>query len=450
MLARYGAPCRVLPPPYSYTTSRSSVYVLNRAEGVRMRDVLKLDDELDDALTRLRGGQTATRFITNPLAVAVPRRQPSLVSAGAMLGAVGRRDDLVATLGEHYDHAANPAYGGERSPSWLRVNLSAAETPHMLVAGTTGSGKTVVMKNIVLSLAVACDPQTTAMLLIDVKAAKGLPGLEGLPHLAHPVISDGREAAGALAAVVEELFRRSAAAKAEPHRRFAWTRIVVVVDELAQTIERGGDAVQKHIDSITALGRGVDIHFVGGTQKPTKELLGQTIMSNMPVRAVGAVATKEEGGYATGMAPLELGAHKLSGSGDFILTIGGNRKWDFQSAYIDPDQEARIVAGIRREGREAGFRIRRPASPVREAAAEEDRLLAAEPLPTIPPPGGLSRSEVQARHAATILAIRDEHTRLGKWPSAYRVVALHQGLHGKKLNAETAAKLLERAKGEGQ
>lgn len=451
VLARYNAPVRVLPPPYSYETSRSRVYLLNRAEGVRIKRVLELDEELDDEITRLRGAQTPTRFITNPLAVVIPKARPDWIHIRTLLQAVERRPGLVLTLGEHYDHSANPRYSGPRTPSWLRVDLSAPETPHMLIAGTTGSGKTGVMKNAILSLAVSADPANTAFIFIDVKATGGLPGLDGLPHLMRPPVSEAKEVAPLLGRVVSELFRRSAASKAEPHRRFEWPRIVIFLDELSQTIANGGPDVKKHIDTITAMGREVGIYLVAGTQKPSKEDIGPTTMSNMTVRAVGSVATKEDGGYVTGIAPSELGAHKLCGRGDFILTIGGSRKWGFQSAFIDRSDEPLIVQSICRwwGGRSSSVRIETP-QPAPQEIEEEARLNVAQTAPVqvrVPPPSASSKDAMRQRHLQTIMAVREEHASLGAWPSANRVAKIHKELHGKELNAETAAKLLAQAKG---
>lgn len=454
-LARFGAYVQVLPPPHSYETSRARVYLLNRAEKVKIEDVLNLDDELDDEIARLRGAQTPTRFLRKPLAVVIPKVQPQWIPIRTLLQSVTQRDGLVLTLGEHYDHSANPQYSGPRSPSWLRVDLSSPETPHVLIAGTTGSGKTGVMKCAALSLAVSASPETTAFIFIDIKAVEGLPGLGGLPHLAHEVVTEAKEVVPVLAAVVAEMFNRSAAAKADPHRRFNWKRIVVFIDELLETLGKCGPDAQKHIETIATLGRGVGIHLVAGTQTPRKNEIGPAIMNNLRARVCGTVAVKEEGYYITGMPGTQLGAHKLSGRGDCILTIGGERMWNFQSAYIDLSDEARIVQSVGRwwKGRRSDLRLAvgEPA-PAAGRAEDEGRLAGARQAVVQPPQpqpaGGLSKEAQRARHAEMMLAIRDEQARLGEWPSATRVAKIYKELYGSGLNPETAAKLLARAKGE--
>ncbi|HET89243.1 MAG TPA: DNA translocase FtsK [Chloroflexi bacterium] len=229
----------------------------------------------------------------------------------------------------------------------LLIRLPSPDVAHILVAGTTGSGKTVLLQSIVLSLAMANGTpnqhrpsnggQTArlAMILIDPKHCAFSP-FEGLPHLARPVIWQVEEAAEALQSLVRFMERR-----ALPHDG---AHVVVVIDELADLLMVGGKEVQEALTRLTQRGREAGIHVVAATQKPTSAVLGPLVKANFPVRLVGRVTSAEDARTATGWSG--TGAERLTGRGDFLAVAEG-RVTRFQVAHVSPAEIREMVAAVR-------------------------------------------------------------------------------------------------------
>lgn len=195
------------------------------------------------------------------------------------------------------------------------LDLTDSLTPHVLVAGTTGSGKTALLSAILAQLARQCDPAELRLLVIDAKG--DLRAFARLPHLAHPIITDPREAVQALAWAVAELDRR----KSSP---VPW-RLVIVIDEIAELLAVAGGkdgAAAESLRRIAALGRSLGVHLICGTQHPTGDVLGGSLAkANMPARLAGRVLDAQASTLATGQAG--LAAHRLRGRGDFLAVAGG-------------------------------------------------------------------------------------------------------------------------------
>jgi S-DNA-T family DNA segregation ATPase FtsK/SpoIIIE len=227
----------------------------------------------------------------------------------------------------------------------LLIRLSSPDVAHMLLAGTTGSGKTALLQTIVLSLALTnpCPGRRgkdLAMVLIDPKGqALGL--FNGLPHLARPVIWDVEEMGEALHSLVRLMERRSIFRSS--HERGPQSRVVVVIDELADLLMVGGKEVQTTLTRLTQRGREVGIHVIAATQKPTASVLGSLIKANFPVRLVGRVTSATDARTATGWSG--TGAERLLGRGDFLAVAEG-RLIRFQGAYVSPSEIRQMVARI--------------------------------------------------------------------------------------------------------
>jgi S-DNA-T family DNA segregation ATPase FtsK/SpoIIIE len=195
------------------------------------------------------------------------------------------------------------------------LDLADSLTPHVLVAGTTGSGKTALLSAILAQLARQCDPAELRLLVIDAKG--DLRPFAHLPHLAHPIIHDPREAIQVLAWAVAELDRR----KSSP---VPW-RLVIVIDEIAELLAVAGGkdgAAAESLRRIAALGRSLGVHLICGTQHPTGDVLGGSLAkANLPARLTGRVLDAQASTLATGQAG--LAAHRLRGRGDFLAVAGG-------------------------------------------------------------------------------------------------------------------------------
>jgi S-DNA-T family DNA segregation ATPase FtsK/SpoIIIE len=243
--------------------------------------------------------------------------------------------------------------GVEGNGTPLLVRLTAPEVTHLLIAGTTGSGKTALARALLTSLAMHNRQTEVQLVLIDPKG-RGFGPLAALPHVLGEVVADTREALARLRWVVEEMERRDRAGANRP-------LLVVAVDELADLVQSGGAAVEAMLTRISQRGREAGIHLVACTQKPTAELIGGAMKANFPVRLVGAVASRDEARYATGIG--ESGAEKLEGKGDFLLVTKGEMV-RFQAAWLGPRDLATVVEGLSRGGRASRRWPETAASPV--------------------------------------------------------------------------------------
>lgn len=224
----------------------------------------------------------------------------------------------------------------------LLVRLPSPDVAHILVAGTTGSGKTVLMQTMILSLALAnpapspfqpAQDTGLRLVLIDPKGYAFSP-FQGLPHLAREIVSDPTDAAEALNSLVYLMERTSVPSA---------SRVVVFIDELADLLMTGGDAVQFALTRLTQRGREAGIHIVAATQKPIAEILGPLIKANFPVRLVGRVTSAGDARTATGWSG--TGAERLTGRGDFLAVAEG-RVVRFQAAHISPEEIREVVASL--------------------------------------------------------------------------------------------------------
>jgi S-DNA-T family DNA segregation ATPase FtsK/SpoIIIE len=219
----------------------------------------------------------------------------------------------------------------------LLLRLPSPDVAHILVAGSTGSGKTVLLRSMLLSLALRHSPRTLQLLLIDPKS-RGFGPLADLPHLVAPVITEPEAAILALAQAVQEMEARDKARRSRP-------LYVVVIDELADLRMVGGKQVEQHLARLTQRGREAGVHIIVATQRPAATIMGGLIKANLPVRLVGAVASPEDAKVATGMA--RSGAERLRGRGDFLLAARGDLV-RFQAAYISQQEIRAAVRQMKR------------------------------------------------------------------------------------------------------
>jgi S-DNA-T family DNA segregation ATPase FtsK/SpoIIIE len=224
----------------------------------------------------------------------------------------------------------------------LLIRLPSPDVAHVLVAGTTGSGKTVLLQSIILSLAMSNAPDRLALVLIDPKGHAFRP-FEDLPHLARPVVSRPEETAEALHSLMRLMEKR--ALPPEPQSRIPDTlpRVVVVIDELADLLMVGGKPVQRALTRLTQRGREAGIHVVAATQKPTTAVLGPLVKANFPVRLVGRVTSVADARTATGWSG--TGAERLMGQGDFLAVAEG-RVTRFQAAHVSPAEIREVVGKL--------------------------------------------------------------------------------------------------------
>ena len=264
------------------------------------------------------------------LSLEVPRPQPGALSLVRLQAELPPLPHLTALLGR--DEEGSP----------LLLRLSSPEVSHILISGTTGSGKTALLRTLLSSLALANDPEDLRFLLVDPKG-RGLGVFRGLPHLASPVLQEGEEAEKRLRWLLEEMAWREEEGVREP-------RVVVAVDEVADLLLLR-PSLQEVLTRLAARGRESGLHLVLCTQKPAAEVLGGLLRANLPCRVVGKVVSAQEAVMASGLRG--TGAERLLGRGDFVLVAGGEVV-RFQAAYISGEEVEVMVEMLREEveGRE--------------------------------------------------------------------------------------------------
>ncbi|MGC8873454.1 MAG: DNA translocase FtsK [Chloroflexia bacterium] len=287
-----------------------------------LRRLMALEEELALALE-----VASARIVRREgiLSLEVPRPQPAYLSLLRTLADLPPLPPYTALLGRD----------AEGSPLLLR--LPSPDVSHILVAGTTGSGKTALARTVLVSLALANHPDALRLLLIDPKG-QGFAPFAGLPHLVGPVLDSGQRAAERLGWLLEEMASREARALREP-------RVVVAVDEVADLLCEHPE-VGEPLTRLAARGRGAGIHLLLCTQKPTAEALGSLLRANLPCRIVGRVVSAQEAALATGLRG--TGAERLMGRGDFLLIAGGEVV-RFQAAYVSAAEIVTLVEGLQQE-----------------------------------------------------------------------------------------------------
>lgn len=276
--------------------------------GVRVKKVSRLSAEIAMAL-----GSQDVRITRkgNAITIEIPRAKTEPIRLLRLCQNIGDVPKATAVLG--IDESGHP----------LLLKLTSPDVAHVLIAGTTGSGKTSLARSLMASLALFNSPDELNFVLIDPKR-RGFYALANLPHTIGEVADDVPTAIAQLERAVTEMERRDKAGEDQP-------MVVLAVDELADLIQSGGSAVERMLARLAQRGRQAGFHLVACTQKPTAAMIGSSMVANFPIRLVGAVASKDEARYATGIA--DSGADKLGGKGDFLLIAKGNAL-RFQAGWL--------------------------------------------------------------------------------------------------------------------
>ena len=227
-----------------------------------------------------------------------------------------------------------------------------AKLPHMLIAGTTGSGKSVCMNSIIISLLYKASPDDVKLIMVDPKMVE-LGIYNGIPHLLIPVVTDPKKAAGSLQWAVTEMMRRYKAmsdagvrdlesynsimiSENEPEKKLP--QVVVIIDELADLMLVAAKEVEESICRIAQMGRASGIHLIIATQRPSADVITGLMKANIPSRIAFAVASAMESRIILDTQ----GAEKLVGRGDMLYApIGNGKPRRVQGCFVsDPEVEA--------------------------------------------------------------------------------------------------------------
>ena len=239
------------------------------------------------------------------------------------------------------------------------IYLDIAKMPHLLIAGTTGSGKSVCINTLIMSILYKAHPDDVKLIMVDPKVAE-LSVYNGIPHLLIPVVTDPKKAAGSLQWAVTEMMRRyrmmadAGVRDLESYNKQArasaddelepMPQIVVVIDELADLMLVAAKEVEESICRIAQMGRASGIHLVIATQRPSADVITGLMKANIPSRIAFAVASAMESRIILDTA----GAEKLVGKGDMLYApLGQGKPKRVQGCFITDDEVQEVVSFVK-------------------------------------------------------------------------------------------------------
>ncbi len=226
----------------------------------------------------------------------------------------------------------------------LLARLASPQVAHILVAGTTGSGKSVLLRAIALSLLMTYSADTLRMICLDPKG-RTFRSFEGAPHLLRPPVNEMPEALEALRSLLRAMEVRDRRGKSAPC-------VAVLIDELADLIFTGGDDVTESLTRLVQRGREAGIHVVAATQRPSSAIMTGLMRANFPLRLVGKVVSASDARVASGRGGTD--AHLLSGRGDFLAVGGGESEpLRFQVAYVGEEEIRQEIVKLQKSTRSA-------------------------------------------------------------------------------------------------
>ncbi len=227
--------------------------------------------------------------------------------------------------------------------------------PHLLIAGTTGSGKSVCINTIIVSLLYKLNPDLCKFILIDPKMLE-LSTYEGIPHLLTPVITDAKKATSALAWTVKEMNNRYKLMSKVGVRnidgynskhKLKMPYIVVVVDEMSDLMLVAGKEIENYIQKLSQMARAAGIHIIMATQRPSVDVITGTIKANFPTRISFQVSSKIDSRTILG----EQGAEQLLGKGDMLFMSSANRIIRIHGPYVSESEIEKIANTLRAQGK---------------------------------------------------------------------------------------------------
>lgn len=341
-LATFGIDAKVSAVSIGPTVTR---FELKLQPGVRVSKVVNLSDDIAMALAAIQVRIEAPIPGKSAIGVEVPNREPSTVWLSAMLQTEefkSSKSNLSVALGKLL--SGDP------------LIMDIAKMPHLLIAGQTGSGKSVCINTIIMSILYHSSPEDVKMILVDPKMVE-LNVYNDIPHLLIPVVTDVKQASGALNWAVREMSGRYEALadnkvrdigsynkKMEAEGKEKMHHIIIIIDELNDLMMSGAQAVEASICRLAQLARAAGIHLVLATQRPSVNVITGLIKANIPSRISFAVASQIDSRTILDMG----GAEKLLGKGDMLYyPTGYSQPVRAQCAFISDDEVERVVEFIK-------------------------------------------------------------------------------------------------------
>ncbi|WP_288585219.1 DNA translocase FtsK [uncultured Methylobacterium sp.] len=353
-----------------------TLYELEPAPGTKSSRVISLADDIARSMSAV-SARVAVVQGRNAIGIELPNARRETVYLRELLASPAfaeTKQKLALCLGKNI--------GGEA------IIADLARMPHLLVAGTTGSGKSVAINTMILSLLYRMTPEECRLIMVDPKMLE-LSVYDGIPHLLSPVVTDPKKAVIALKWAVREMEERykkmsklgvrnidgfnarvaEARARGEVITRTVQTGfdretgeaiyedemmdlaplpyIVIVVDEMADLMMVAGKDIEGAIQRLAQMARAAGLHLIMATQRPSVDVITGTIKANFPTRISFQVTSKIDSRTILG----EMGAEQLLGQGDMLFMAGGGRTTRVHGPFCSDDEVEQVVAHLKRQGR---------------------------------------------------------------------------------------------------
>ena len=319
-----------------------SLYEFEPAPGVKVSKIINLSDDLARN-TSSTSARVSTIPGKNTVGIEIPNEARESVYLKEIVGNEKfQKKDIKLPI----------AIG--KSISGLPIVGDLTAMPHLLIAGTTGSGKSVCINTIIVSLLYRLSPDLCKFILIDPKMLE-LSAYEGIPHLLSPVITDSKKAASALGWTVKEMNNRYKLMSKEGVRnidgynakhKLKMPYIVVVVDEMSDLMLVAGKEIENYIQKLSQMARAAGIHIIMATQRPSVDVITGTIKANFPTRISFRVSSKIDSRTILG----EQGAEQLLGNGDMLFMSSANRIVRIHGPYVSEREIEKITNILRAQG----------------------------------------------------------------------------------------------------
>ena len=322
--------------------SHGPVVTLNEFEpaaGVKVSKIINLSDDIARN-TSSESARIATIPGSNTIGIELPNNIRENVYLSEILGnADFKKKEIKLPIALGKNISGKPIVG------------DLASMPHLLIAGTTGSGKSVCINTIILSLLYRHTPDKCKFILIDPKMLE-LSTYEGIPHLLCPVITEAKKAASVLGWVVKEMESRYRLMTKEGVRnidgyntkhKLPMPYIVVVVDEMSDLMLVAGKEIENYIQKLSQMARAAGIHIIMATQRPSVDVITGTIKANFPTRISFQVTSKIDSRTILG----EQGAEQLLGKGDMLYMSSANRIVRIHAPFVSDNEIEKINNSLR-------------------------------------------------------------------------------------------------------
>lgn len=363
VLSSFGISAKVVNATQGPTVTR---YEIEPAQGVKVSRIVNLTDDIALNLAAQHIRMEAPIPGKSAIGIEVPNTKTE---------AVHLRD--VLDCGDFKEARGGIPVGLGKDIAGKPVITDLAKMPHLLVAGTTGSGKSVCVNTLISSILFSRKPEEVKLLLIDPKMVE-LSVYNGIPHLMAPVVTDMKKAAAVLRWAVREMEARYKAFAAsgkrdiksynEAHPKSAMPLIVLIIDELADLMMTAPDDIEESISRLAQMARAAGIHMVLATQRPSVNVITGSIKANVPSRISFAVGSQIDSRTILDMA----GAEKLLGKGDMLFSpIGANKPIRVQGAFISDDEVEHLVEFVKQQ-REPEYDDTVTAEAEKETAAQDN------------------------------------------------------------------------------